>query len=158
MARADVEVLSRSFRSRISLLVLLVAGGLAAALWSGTRETGIGEPEDRRRLMVVTGDSDINYYVLLEQAGFAVEVDDYADWLVAARSEAPDSEAEGVGLLLELADRRGFGLVVFEGPSARDFSGLELEPAIDSIERLAERDYAVLSVGDFGFPLDSADV
>ncbi len=153
MAGADVEALSRSFRSRIWLLVLLLGAGLGAALWSGTREAGIGAAEDRRQLLVVTGpDSRVDYHAVLEQAGFEIEVDDYDDWLAEARAAAPDSEAEGVALLLEHADRRGFALVVLEDPGARELAGLELEPAPADIEDFARRDYAALSVGDYAFP------
>jgi hypothetical protein len=151
-ARSDVETLSRSFRSRILLLVLLLALGLAAALWNSTRETGLGAPEDRRRVMVVTAGGDIDYFAVLERAGFSIEVEDFDTWVATARADAPDSEAEGVALLLEHADRQGVALVVFERPSEIDFGELELEPALASIDRLDERDYAVLSVGDYAFP------
>jgi hypothetical protein len=151
-AGTDVEVLTRGFRSRLWLLAVLVIAALGAALWSSTREVGIGEPEDRRRLMVVTHGSDINYYEVLEGGGFEVEVDSYADWETGARELLPESEAEGVALLLELADLRGFGFVVFEAPGQLDFGELELEPAVAEIEGFAERDYAVLSVGDLAFP------
>jgi hypothetical protein len=151
-ARSDVEALSRSFRSRIFLLVLLLTLGLGAALWTGTRERGIGAPEDRQRIMVVTAGSEIDYEVLLEQAGFSAEVEDFDPWLATARTAAPDSEAEGVALLLEHADRQGFALVVFERPSEIDFDDLELEPALATIDRLAERDCVAVSVGDHAFP------
>ncbi|PRQ02130.1 hypothetical protein ENSA5_25890 [Enhygromyxa salina] len=148
----EVEVFVRGFRSRLWLLALLVVVGLGAALWTGTRERGIGAPDDRRRLMVVTQAGDIDYYAVLERGGFAVEVDSYADWEASARAELPESEAEGVALVLELADERGFGFVVFEAPSTLDFDGLELEPSLDAIDELDARDYAVLSVGDLAFP------
>jgi hypothetical protein len=150
--RSDVDALSRSFRSRILLLALLLVIGIAAAVWTGTRETGIGAPEDRRRIIVVTADSGIDYYDVLELGGFDIYVDELDDWLSTARAAAPESEVEGVALVLEHADRQGFALVVFEQPSALDWGELELEPPLDSIDRLSERDYAAVSVGDFAFP------
>lgn len=149
----DAEVLSWGFRSRLALLVLLVASALSAALWSGLREQGIGEPDDRRKLMVVEQPgSDADYHAVLERGGFVIEVETASDWEAQARAWLPDSEAQGVALLLEYADSRGFGFVVFEAPAELDFSGLELEPSLDEIERLEERDHAVLSVGDLAFP------
>jgi hypothetical protein len=153
LKRTDVEVLSWGFRSRLALLVMLVVGALAAALWSGLREQGIGEPEDRRKLMVVMQPgSDANYHVLLERGGFVVEIGTFADWEAEARALLPDSEAQGVGLLLEYADARGFGFAVFEAPALLDVSGLELEPSLDELEQLDAREHAVLSVGDLAFP------
>lgn len=163
--RSDVEVLSRSFRSRVLLLGLLVLAGLAAAVWTSTRESGIGAPEDRRRILVATAGSGIDYYAVLEKGGFAIEVDELDDWLTRAREAAPESEAEGVALLLEHADREGIALVVLERPRpvhgevdgkgdwlALDWGKLKLDPPLDSIERLAEREYLAVSVGDYGFP------
>lgn len=153
MTGSDAEVLSWGFRSRLTLLGLLAASALAAALWSGLRDQGIGEPEDRRKLMVVTQPgSDADYYAVLERGGFVIEVERFADWEVDARALLPDSDAQGVALLLEYADARGFGFVVFEAPAQLDFSELELEPSLDEIEQLDARDHAVLSVGDLAFP------
>jgi hypothetical protein len=148
---SDLEVLNRGFRPRLGLLVLLVIAALAAAVWSGTRQHGSGEPEQRQRLLVVST-GDIDYYTLLEKGGFSIEVDSFDDWQAAARELLPETEAQGVALVLALADERGFGFVVFEAPGNFDFEGLELEPSLDEIEDFATRDYAVLSVGDFAFP------
>ncbi|MFO7561169.1 MAG: hypothetical protein R6X02_00895 [Enhygromyxa sp.] len=152
MANSDVEVLSRSFRSRIALFALLCTAALGLALWTGTRKGGVGEPEDRRRIMVVSAGGEINYDAVLGQAGFSIEVDELDGWVAAARAADLDSEGSEVARVLELADLRGFALVVFERPSELDFGGLELEPAIDTIDELAERDYVALSVGDYAFP------
>jgi hypothetical protein len=149
----DAEVLSWGFRSRLALLMLLVTSALAAALWSGLRDQGIGEPEDRRKLMVVTQpSSDADYHAVLERGGFVIEVESFADWETKARVLLPESEAQGMALLLEYADLRGFGFVVFEAPAELDFSGLELDPSLDEIEQLDARTHAVLSVGDLAFP------
>jgi hypothetical protein len=149
----DAEVLSWGFRSRLALLSLLIAGALSAALWSGLRDQGVGEPEDRRKLMVVTQPgSAADYHAVLEQGGFVIEVEDFAEWESDARSRLSDSEAKGVALLLEYADLRGFGFVVFEAPAQLDFSAVELEPSLDEIGQLDARAYAVLSVGDLAFP------
>lgn len=157
MARSDVEALSRSFRSRIGLLALIVVAGLGLALWTSTREAGIGEPEDRRRILVVTGvGSEVDYHAVLEEAGFVIEVDDLDDWLAAAHAALSDSDAQGVARVLELADQRGFALVVFEldlhEAGRLDFGDLAIEPPISSIDQLDERDYLALSVGDYAFP------
>jgi hypothetical protein len=153
LTAVDAEVLSWGFRSRLALLALLVTGALAAALWSGLRDQGIGEPEDRRKLMVVKQPgSDADYHAVLERGGFVIEVETWADWEAEARAWLPDSEAHGVALLLEYADSHGFGFVVLEAPAELDFSELELEPSLDEIEQLDAREYAVLSVGDLAFP------
>lgn len=153
MIGTDAEVSSWGFRSRLALLTLLSLGALAAALWSGLRDQGIGEPEDRRKLMVVKQPgTDADYHAVLERGGFVVEIETFADWEDDARASLPDSEADGVALLLEYADLRGFGFAVFEKPAQLDFSGIELEPSLDEIEQLDARDHAVLSVGDLAFP------
>jgi hypothetical protein len=153
MTSSEAEDLSWGFRSRLGLLIVLIISALAAAIWSSTREQGQGEPEDRRRLMVVTqDDSNVNYYAVLERGGFEIEVGRFAEFEAEARTQLPDSEASGAALLLELADVRGFGFVVFEQPASLDLSALELDPAIDSIDDLPGRDYVVLSVGDLAFP------
>lgn len=155
-SRTDGDVLSRGFRSRLWALGLLVIGALGAALWTGTRERGIGEPEDRQRLMVVTRGGNIDYYAVLEAGGFVVEVDSYANWQAAARASLDEGEgddaSEEVAQLLELADLRGFGFVVFEAPGELALGGLELEPALDELGELGSHEYAVLSVGDLAFP------
>ncbi len=153
MTSTDAEVLSWGFRSRVGLLGVLVVGALGAALWSGLRDQGIGEPEDRRRLMVVTQPgSSADYHAVLERGGFEIEVAELAAWESDARAGLPESEAQGVPLLLEFADLRGFGFVVFEAPARLDFTGVALEPSIDEIEQLDARDYASVSVGDLAFP------
>jgi hypothetical protein len=150
---ADAEVLSWGFRSRLALLMLLIVGALAAAMWSGLRDQGVGEPEDRRKLMVVTQPgSEADYHAVLERGGFVIEVGEFAAWEDDAAVQLPESEAQGVALLLEYADLRGFGFVVFEAPAKLDFSGIDLEPSLDEIEQLDAREYAAVSVGDLAFP------
>ena len=154
MARnRDVEVLSRSFRSRVWLWLALVAAALGAALWSSTRDRGQGAPEERGRLVIATaGPEGIDAQVaLFERAGFVVEVDSYDGWLTRARGEV-DSEAEGLALLLELADLRGAGYLVVEDPARLDLGGLEIEAVEPEYEDLEERDFAAFSVGDLAFP------
>lgn len=153
MSGTDAEVLSWGFRSRVVLLSVLVAGALGAAIWSGLRDRGIGEPEDRRKVLVVTQpSSSADYHAVLERGGFEIEVAQFAELETDARAQLPDSEAQGVPLLLEYADLRGFGFVVFEAPAKLDFGGVELEPSLDEIEQLDARDHAALSVGDLAFP------
>lgn len=134
------------------MLVLLVAVGLGLAIWSGTRKEGRGAPEDRKRVMVVMAGGEVDYFAVLERGGFEIEVDSFEDWTEAAAATLPESELEGVALLLELADERGFGHVIFEAPAELDFGELEIEPAPSSVEDFASRDYAALSVGDYAFP------
>lgn len=150
---SDADVLSWGFRSRLALLMVLVVSALGAALWSGLRDEGIGEPDDRRKVLVVTQPgSDADYHAVLERGGFVIEVGELADWESDARLQMPESEAQGVALLLEYADLRGFGFVVFEEPAKLDFNGLELEPPIEDIEQLDARDHVSISVGDLAFP------
>ena len=152
-AGKEVDALNRGFRARALMLGLLVLGGLGAAAWSETREQGMGEPESRHQLMVVTQEvGGLEYYGVLERGGFAPEVDSYAGWLELAREARPESEAEGEALLLEYADGLGYGYIVLEQPGSRDLSGLELDPTPAEFEDYATRDYAVLSVGDLAFP------
>ncbi|EDM79689.1 hypothetical protein PPSIR1_16545 [Plesiocystis pacifica SIR-1] len=148
----EVEALRASVRPRIAVLGLAVLGALGAALWTATRDSGEGAPEERNRVLVVTQAGDVDYYAVFEEGGFEVEVDRFEDWLAVAADVLPESEAEGAAKLLELADQRGFGFVVFEDPSAVDWSGVELEPAPDAIADFEARDYAAVSVGDFAFP------
>lgn len=150
---ADAEDLSWGFRSRLGVLVALILVALAAAVWSSMREVGKGEPEQRRRLMVVTApDSNVNYHAVLERGGFEIEVHSLAEWEAEAREALDDQDASAVAVVVELADLRGFGYVVFEAPGSLSFDGLELEPGVDDIEDFSKRDVAVLSVGDLAFP------
>ena len=151
---SDLDALQGGFRARALLLGLVLVGGLGAALWSGTRQHGEGEPESRARLMVVSAGAEVDYYRVLERAGFEIAVDSYEDWLATARSALPESEAEGVPLLIEHADIEGIGYVVLESPASYSLADLEIDiqPDPASIEAFDTREYAVLSVGDLAFP------
>jgi hypothetical protein len=156
---SDVEALDRSFRSRILLLGLLCVVAIGLATWSGMRDTGRGLAEDPRRVMVIDTASSPgaeDYLRLFEQAGFVVEVEDLAGWEARAREYLADAEEQGLALVLEFADLGGYGFVVIEHPAEFDFAELELElelePAPDEIEDFAEREFAVLSIGDLAFP------
>lgn len=151
---SDADALTGGFRARTVLLAVVLVGGVGAAVWSGTRVQGEGQAESRQRLMVVAGDEAVDYHAVLERAGFEIAVDGYAGWVETARAALPDSEAEGVALLLEHADREGIGYLVLAQPGehALDELDLDIEPAPRSIDDLAARDYAVLSVGDLAFP------
>lgn len=155
MAAGDLDALSRSFWSRVGLLGLVVAAGVGAAVWAITRDQGRGEPEARHRVMVVADDDEaIDYGPALERAGFEIAVDTLGSWERRAHSLLDDVDARGIELVLELADERGIGFVILERPArfADTLEQLDVEPAPSEIEDFDGRDYAVLSVGDLGFP------
>jgi hypothetical protein len=152
---SDVEALDRSFRSRILLLSLLCVGAIGLAAWSGMRDTGRGLAEDPRRVLVIDTPAAPGpevYLELLERAGFMVEVEDLAGWEARALEYMADEDERGLERVVEFADLGGYGFVLLERPAEFDFGELELEPTPDEIESFAEREYAVLSVGDLAFP------
>ncbi|GEM_PF-5817889 len=154
MGSGDVDALSRSFRARAGLLGLLIVGTSAAAIWAATRDEGRGAPEQRVQLMIVTNSGEAGGLPALARGGFVVEAGSLEQWTELAREQVSDSEAEGIELVLELADERGFGFVVIEDPArfAEALGGLEVEPAPSEIDDFETSDFAVLSVGDFAFP------
>ncbi len=146
---ADFEVLRRSGRSKV--LALLVVGGtaLAAAGWYFTREQGTGNPEDAAKVLLVGSDPDT--LVMLEEGGFEVDGASFEKWTSKAHEQVPDldADADGVESIMRLADRYGYGYVVFERPHELDFSRLELESAPTLSEEVG---FAVVSAGDLAFP------
>lgn len=147
-SRSDLEALSRSGRGKVVMLLVIFAVAVGAAGWFFfLRKHGIGNAEDPAKIMVV-GRSR-GYSLVLADVGFEAHEGTFEAWEQKAKEEVPDLETTGIESIMTLADRFGYGYVVFEDPKDVDFSALD----IDELQPLPEHvRFAVLSAGDFGFP------
>ncbi len=146
----DLETLRRSGRGKIVVLGVLVAGALGAATWAFLRKGGTGNPEEAGKVLVVTRGSTTGSSFALRDAGFETGEGTLQAWVDKAKEEVPDLDVDGVPAVMALADRFGWGYVVFESPADVDFSGLEFEGGAPEIPDDAQ--WAAVSAGDFAFP------
>jgi hypothetical protein len=147
-SRSDLEALQRSGRGKVFALLLMLALALGAAGWFFfLRKHGTGNKEDPAKIMVVA--KTRGYSLVLADVGFEAHEGSFEAWEQKAKDEVPDLETTGIESIMTLADRFGYGYVVFEDPKAVDFSKLD----IDELQEMPEHvQFAVLSAGDFGFP------
>lgn len=152
-SRTDLEALRRSGSGKIMALALVLLGALGAAAWFlFLRPQGIGNPEEANKVLVVLerGGGIAGYSTMLDRGGFDAAEGEIDYWVKKANAELEEvPEGTDVQVALTLADRFGYGFVVFENPGTVDFSGLDIEsmPAFDPHVR-----FAVVSVGDFADP------
>jgi len=124
----------------LGVLALAVVAGLA---WWFTRPPSAeGEPEDPRRLLVVSDIEGLD--VALNDLGFEVEQGSF-DALAAE-----GGEGEGIEAILHLADLRGFGYVVLQDPSSHGIAGIRV--TADSADVGPSDPWAVFTVGELGMP------
>jgi len=151
-SRSDLQALKRSGRGKVLMLAGLLATGLGGAAWTFLgQKHGIGAPEDRTKVLVVNRGRSAGYGVMLKELGFDAAEGDLAAWERKAAESLDDvgpSDARGLALVLRLADAYGYGYVAIERPQDVDYEGVEVElqPLPDDVT------FAVISVGDFGFP------
>ncbi|MEM9460105.1 MAG: hypothetical protein AAGF11_38370 [Myxococcota bacterium] len=147
-SRSDLEALRRSGRGKvITLLVVLVVAVGAAGWYFFGRTQGQGNAEDPAKIMVVARTP--NYAVALQDMGFEVASGTFEAWEQKATEEVPNLESTGLLAIMTLADRFGYGYVVFDQPQTVDFSVLDVEDVPQMPEHVR---FAVLSAGDLAFP------
>ncbi len=132
------------------MLGALVTAAVGAALYSFTRPTGVGNPDHPARVLLVTRGQTAGQSIVLRDAGFDAVEGTSAAWERKAAEDVPELGPTGTGAVVALADRLGYGYVVFEGPETVDFSGLDIAGDPPSFPDHVQ--YAVVSVGDLAFP------
>lgn len=146
----DLETLQRSGRGKVIVLGVVIAGALGAATYAFMRKTGTGNPEEAGKVLVVTRGSWVGSSIALRDAGFETGEGTLKAWVDKAKDEVPDLDVDGLPAVMALADRFGWGYVMFEEPSEVDFSSLEFEGGPPTIP--ADAKWAAVSAGDFAFP------
>ncbi|MBK8720172.1 MAG: hypothetical protein IPN32_36530 [Deltaproteobacteria bacterium] len=146
----DLETLRRSGRGKFIVLGVLIAGALGAAGYSFLKKGGTGNPEEAGKVLVVTRGTHVGYSVVLERVGFEAAEGSFEAWVNKAKDEVPDLKVDGTEAIMALADRFGWGFVVFEQPGEVDFSKLDLEGGVPSFPEHVR--WAAVSAGDFAFP------
>lgn len=148
-SRSDLEALRRSGRGKFVLVALLLIAALGAAgWWFLVRKQGTGNPEDPAKVIVVGGSRGLS--IVLTEGGFDAAEGSFEAWVSKAHDEVPELEVDGIEAIMELADRFGYGYVVFERPQEVDFSALDIDGGVPDLPEHVR--FAVLSAGDFGFP------
>ncbi|MEX1366679.1 MAG: hypothetical protein AB1Z98_26370, partial [Nannocystaceae bacterium] len=123
-SRSDLEALSRSGRGKVITLVVLLAVALGAAGWYFlVRKQGTGNPEDPAKVIFVG--TSRGFSMVLDDAGFEAAEGTFEAWEQKAKEEVPDLQTTGIESIMEVADRFGYGYVIFEDPQSVDFSALD---------------------------------
>ncbi|MCA9711610.1 MAG: hypothetical protein KDK70_37590, partial [Myxococcales bacterium] len=147
-SRSDLEALRRSGRGKVVTLLVVLAVALGAAGWYFFgRKQGTGNPEDPAKVLLVSRTA--GYAVVLDDVGFEAAVGTFEAWEQKAKEEVPDLESTGIEAIMALADRFGYGYVIFDHPQEVDFSALDIEQVPELTEQVH---FAVLSAGDLAFP------
>jgi hypothetical protein len=148
-SRSDLEALQRSGRGKVVALMLMLALALGAAGWFFfLRKQGTGNKEEAAKILVVARSR--GYSLVLSDVGFEAAEGTFEAWEQKAKEEVPDLETTGIEAIMTLADRFGYGYVVFEKPQDVDFSKLDIDGGVPDLP--AHVEFAVLSAGDFAFP------
>lgn len=146
----DLETLRRSGRGKFIALGVLIAGALGAAAYTFLKKGGTGNPEEAGKVLVVTRGTHVGYSISLKDVGFETGEGSLQAWIDKAKDDVPELEVDGVAAVMALADRFGWGFVVFEAPSEVDFSQLDIDGGLPTIPK--DTKWAAVSVGDFAFP------
>lgn len=148
-SRSDLEALQRSGRGKVVALLLMLTVALGAAGWFFfLRKQGTGNAEDPTKILVVARSR--GYSLVLADVGFEAHEGTFAAWEQKAKEEVPDLDTTGIESIMTLADRFGYGYVVFEDPKEVDFSALDIDGDVPAMADHVQ--FAVLSSGDFAFP------
>jgi len=148
-SRSDLEALQRSGRGKVVALLLMLTLALGAAGWFFfLRKHGTGNKEDPAKILVVARSR--GYSLVLADVGFEAHEGTFEAWEQKAKEEVPELETTGIESIMILADRFGYGYVVFEKPQELDFKKLDIDDGVPDMPDHVQ--FAVLSVGDFAFP------
>jgi hypothetical protein len=148
-SRSDLEALKRSGRGKVVALSLILVAALGAAGWFFfLRKQGTGNHEDAAKILVVAHTR--GYSLVLADVGFEAHEGTFEAWEQKAKEEVPELDVTGIESIMTLADRFGYGYVVFEKPQELDFTKLDLDDDVPPMP--AHVQFAVLSAGDFAFP------
>ncbi|MEM6290801.1 MAG: hypothetical protein AAGA54_06030 [Myxococcota bacterium] len=147
----DLDALRGSDRGKIVVLCAVLVAALGAAAWFiFFDQEGIGTPERADKVLVVRTPRSRGFSAVLGEDGFDAAEGELQDWVAKAHKELDEvPEGTDVEVVMRLADRFGYGYVVFEEPQSVDFSGVEIDEIPDMPEHVR---FAVLSAGDFAFP------
>ncbi len=149
-SRSDLEALQRSGRGKTVVLALMLGAALAAAGWYFLmRKQGVGNPEDPAKVIVVG--QTRGFSRVLGDVGFDAAEGTFEAWEQKAKEEVPNLEVTGIEAVMTVADRFGYGYVVFEDPSdVEGWDRLDIDGGVPDFPEHAR--FAVLSAGDFAFP------
>ncbi len=154
-ARSDLDILRKAQRSKLVVLGVMLTGIVGVAVL--TRGGPIGKSDQPASVFVVRS-GDARFGPALRDLGFTVVEGDLDYFLEQAALHTPDFEGSDVEKALHLADWSGHAFVAFEDPSAlgldapASFETYPLELAEDNAPVEASTRFAVVSVGDYGFP------
>lgn len=148
-SRSDLEALRRSGRGKVVALLLLLVAALGAAGWFFLlRKQGTGNPEDPAKVLVVARSRGLS--LVLHDVGFDAAEGTFEAWELKAKDEVPNLKVTGIHAIMTLADRFGYGYVVFERPQEVDFSTLDIDGGVSAMPEHVR--FAVVSAGDLAFP------
>ncbi len=154
-ARSDLDILRKAQRSKLVVLGVMLTGIVSVAVL--TRGGPIGKSDQPASVFVVRS-GDARFGPALRDLGFTVVEGELDYFLEQAELHTPDFEGSDVEKTLHLADWSGHAFVAFEDPSAlgldapSSFSAYPLELADDNAPVGEATHFAVVSVGNYGFP------
>ncbi|MCA9694628.1 MAG: hypothetical protein KC636_33930 [Myxococcales bacterium] len=157
----DLQMLRKAQRSKLVVVALLAAAGVAAAVYSSSGPEG--RSDDPAAIFVVRSGERAPvdgakgeparlgfdpYAPTLRRLGFTVTEGSFDNFVARARERIADADDSDIEAILRLADWTGHAYVAFEDPAALDLSELDLVGATVD----ASTGFAVISVGDYGSP------
>ncbi|MCB9749998.1 MAG: hypothetical protein H6713_08350 [Myxococcales bacterium] len=154
-ARSDLDILRKAQRSKLVVLGAMLTGIVGVAVL--TRGGPIGKSDEPSSVFVVRS-GDARFGPALRGLGFTVVEGDLDYFVTQAAEHQPDFEGSDVEKTLNLADWSGHAFVAFESPHAlglgapSSFSSYEITLAEDNAPVDASTPFAVVSVGNYGFP------
>ena len=148
---ADLLALRRAGRGKtLGLLALVLAALVAAGASFFFDPDGDGNPDDPAKIIVVTQGQTPGYGARLRDWGFEAAEGPRVEWLEKARQELANPPPGDVAAILALADKFGYGHVVFEHPVRLDFTDAGVQGVPDEFGPAVR--FAAVSAGDLAQP------